>query len=86
MAKWWEKYQKSQEGKLVLESVAKKYWGMYQKIIKNSDQKWIKACNGHYVPKKMVKEDRELDTAHRLAQPLLEEWVEICRVLQKTIR
>lgn len=89
MQKWWLKYDnRLDEG--TLESIAKKYWEMYIKITTTAEKNWVIAsnekCNGRYIPKKMVKADEEYAHAMRLAQPLLEDWVEICQKLNRVIR
>ncbi|MDO8488349.1 MAG: hypothetical protein Q7S31_03505 [bacterium] len=84
--RWWEEYLNNPLKREVVETIAKKYWEMYSSLIHKADKQWVRTCGKQYIAKKMVKADAEWLAAQRVAQPLLEEWAEICQRLARTIQ
>lgn len=80
--KWWEKYK---DNPRILETAAREAWQLYSEITSEADRKLTRAW-----AKNPTKPHKEIldnwDLANKAAQPLLEDWIEICQKLTQVIQ
>lgn len=80
--KWWLKYQDQPD---ILVSAAKESWQIYLEITTKADQKLTRAwVENPTKSHKQILDNWEI--ANKTAQPLLEDWMEICQKLNQVIR
>lgn len=79
---WWIKYMCGKDASpQTLEAIAKEYWTLYKDMIDKAD---IKLSKGWRLNRK--KALTAWDQAQTTAQPLLDDWVELCQTIKKVIR
>lgn len=89
---FWEQYDLKTQRSL-LEDIARQYWDYYKELTQKADEDWLTdtkkitpLVRGKKRTEKYSAAFLKIMEGNRLAQPVLEGWIDICQHLQKVIR